>query len=409
MTRLRIAFFLTQFPCVSQTFVLNQITALIDAGHDVQIFAGRGEENGAVIHEDFRKYHLAGKTHYIPLLPGNTLRRLRGALKIFIRQFTKAPAVCLAALNVFKFGKHASSFRLLYYASALLENERAFDIIHCHFGPNGEIAVCLREMGAMTGKIVTTFHGYDIRDGIAQGGQIYSRLKKWGDLVLSISSYNRQHLDHFGFSAEKIRHHPVGIDLKKFGFRNRETWAAPATIRIITVARLVEEKGLEHGIRAVHLLSEKNPRQSIEYLIVGDGPLKTKLQQLIGELGLPCVHFCGAKDQDEIGPLLQQADIFLLPSIHEALPVVLMEAQAVGLPCVGTKVGSVDEVILEGKSGFVVAPANPEALAAKLDYLINHPPCWAEMGRAGREHMASSFDHHKLTAQLQEFYRELIR
>ncbi|MBA7689291.1 GDP-mannose-dependent alpha-(1-6)-phosphatidylinositol monomannoside mannosyltransferase [subsurface metagenome] len=127
------------------------------------------------------------------------------------------------------------------------------------------------------------------------------------------------------------------------------------------------------------------------------------------------VKILGAVEQDEILKLYQQAHIFVLPSVtasngdQEGIPVVLMEAQAVGLPIISTYHSGIPEVIMDGKSGFLVPEKDVNALADRLDYLIEHPEIWSEMGRCGRNFVEEKYDIKKLNQQLVEIYQNLIR
>jgi len=268
----------------------------------------------------------------------------------------------------------------------------------------------MRELGAIKGKIVTTFHGYDIRLGIQNGNDYYAELKKDGDVFLSISPYNKQHLLRFGFDPNKIIDHPVGIDTRRFNFRWESEFCRDhdnhRTIRILTVARLVSEKGLEYGIRSIKEVLKRNSSAKIQYNIVGDGEQKSQLEELTRTLDLTgVVKFLGSLDQSGVRKTLQQADVFLLPSINEALPVSLMEAQATGLPVVASNVGSVDKVVNNEKSGFLVPERDVDALAERLGYLIEHPEIWPEMGRAGRAYVEANYDINKLNDRLVEIYQ----
>jgi len=147
----------------------------------------------------------------------------------------------------------------------------------------------------------------------------------------------------------------------------------------------------------------------LEYNIVGEGYLKEDLKGLINDLNLnKIVRLLGPKTQDVVADMLKQSDIFLLPSRVEATPVVLMEAQAVGLPVIATDVASVKEVIVDNKSGYCVPSMDIDALAEKLNYLIACPEKWFEMGKIGRKHIEDNFDVNKLNDRLLNIFSQLI-
>ncbi|MBN1795977.1 MAG: glycosyltransferase [Sedimentisphaerales bacterium] len=311
-------------------------------------------------------------------------------------------------MDFLKFGKKVFTLRLLYDAVSYLDLKN-FDIIKCHFGPNGVFAARLSELGIIRGKLVTMFHGYDIRRGMESSGKIYKELFNKGDCFLAISDFSYRSLIDFGADAGKIKVHPVGIDLDNFSFRWNGSKVDTSKIIILTVARLVEEKGLKYGIEALSILLKSKPDLKLEYRIIGDGPLRGQLEELVGELGLcNIVSFLGSMNRKEVAEHLNNAHIFLLPSVAEILPVSLIEAQAAGLPAVATSIGSVGEIISDGKTGFIVPAREPYAVAEKLLYLIEHKELWPEMGRLARRHIESKYDINKLNDRLVNIYQEIL-
>lgn len=401
---MRIAFIVDAFPVLSETFVLNQITGLMDLGHDIEIFAG-ARATKEMYPPEVEKYGLLKRTYYHNEKPRNIFTRFLKSIRLFVLNIGKNPLVILRSLNFFKYGKDALALTLLYKVVVFL-NRGEFDIIQCHFGGNGNVGVLLKELG-IQGKVVTMFHGYDIRRGINTNGKIYKRLFKKGDLFLSISAYNYKHLVGFGADPNKIVYHPVGIDLKRFSWGHERIFPkADETFQIATVARLIREKGLSYGIDAVEKVVKKNPGIKIEYFIIGEGPLREELEKLIIAKKLESVvHFMGIMQQENVVRVLRHMHLFLLPSIAEALPVVLMEAQALGLPIVATSVGSIDQVVLNGESAYLVNSKDPDAMAERIEYLTRHHETWIGMSRAGRKFVEEHYDIDKLNKRLVEIYK----
>ena len=406
---MKIAFIVSGFPTLSETFILNQITGLLDMDHDVEIFAQFNPKDKKV-HSDVEKYQLMKRVYYFNI-PHNKIKRILKAIFLIIKNFHKAPLKILKSLNVFRYGKTALSLRLLYTLIPFLDEK--FDIIHCHFGPNGIIGAYLKEIG-INGKLITTFHGYDMSTFIVNNGNnVYKKLFLNGDLFLPISDYWRRKLIRLGCDEKKIIVHRMGIDLKKFKFSERMKQPGEP-IKILTIGRLVEKKGHVYAIRAIAKVVKKY--RNIEYLIAGDGPLRNKLEGLVQELGIEKhVKFLGAIEQNEVLKLYQQAHIFVLPSItasngdQEGIPVVLMEAQATGLPVISAYHTGIPEVVVEGKSGFLVPEKDVDALAERLEYPIEHPELWPDMGRYGRKFVEEKYDIKKLNQQLVEIYSNILR
>ena len=405
---MKIAFIVGGFPTLSETFILNQITGLLDMGYDVEIFAQFNPKEKKV-HPDIEKYQLMRRVHYFNI-PHNKIKRILKAIFLIIKNFHKAPLKILKSLNAFRYGKNALSLRLLYILISFLDKK--FDIIHCHFGPNGIIGVHLKEIG-IPGKYLTSFHGYDVNSyPKIMGKNVYNILFKNGDLFTANTNFTKQQVVKVGCDEEKIIILPVGLRVEKFKFSTRKIQPREP-IKILTVGRLVEKKGHEYAIKAIAKIVKKH--KNIKYIVAGDGPLRANLENLALKLGIMNhVEFLGAVEQNEVLNLYQQAHIFILPSVtasdgdREGQALVLQEAQATGLPVVSTLHNGIPEGVLDGKSGFLVPEKDVDALADKLEYLIEHPEIWPDMGRYGRKFVEEKYDIKRLNQKLVEIYQNLI-
>jgi colanic acid/amylovoran biosynthesis glycosyltransferase len=405
---MKIAFIVGGFPTLSETFILNQITGLLDLGCDIEIFAV-SKINEKKVHPDIEKYNLMERVHYFNV-PNNKIKRILKAILLIITNFPKAPLKILKSLNVFKYGKSALSLRLLYLLIPFLDKN--FDIVYCHFGPNGILGTYLKEMG-VGGKLVTTFHGYDMSSFItSNSNNVYKKLFLNGDLFLPVSDYWKKKLIRIDCNEKKIIVHRMGINLEKFRFSERRKQSGES-IKILTIGRLVEKKGHKYIIKTIAEIIKKY--RNIEYIIAGDGPFRSKLEDLISELRIKgYIKFLGAVEQNEVLKLYQQAHIFILPSItaidgdQEGIPIVLMEAQATGLPIISTYHTGIPEVVFEGKSGFLVPEKDVNALTEKLEYLIEHPELWPKMGKYGRKYVEEKYDIKKLNQRLVKIYNALL-
>ena len=330
---------------------------------------------------------------------------------LIIKHIRKKPAPLLNALNIFKFGRTASSLGIFYTVIPFLEADK-YEIVHCHFGPNGNLAVLLKDVGAIKGKILTTFHGEAGYTNEKRHEKGFKPLFEKGDLILPVSEREKQCLIELGCSPQKIVVHRMGVDLKKFIFIPRRL-RDDGKVHLLTVARLAEKKGVKYGIQAVTNALKKYP--NIEYRIAGDGPLKSDLQNLIDALNVSDkVKILGWKRQEEIVGLMKGADILLAPSVtsedgdQEGIPVVLMEALAQGLPVISTQHAGIPELVQDGEFGFLVPERDVDALTEKLEYLVEHPETWPEMGRAGRDYVERYYDINKLNDQLIQLYQRLL-
>jgi colanic acid/amylovoran biosynthesis glycosyltransferase len=151
----------------------------------------------------------------------------------------------------------------------------------------------------------------------------------------------------------------------------------------------------------------------LRYEIIGDGPLRRKIEQLIIELGLrEVVTLHGARDGAFVRERMREAHLALLGSVSiegdaEGQGLFLQEAQASGLPVIATRHGALPEGMLPGKSGFLVPERDVAAMAERIEFLVAHPEVWPALGRAGREFVAARYDIRKLNQQLVGLYRDL--
>lgn len=405
---MKIAFLVNEFPSVSQTFVLSQITGLIDRGHEVDIFAEE-ERRDLSIHEDVKKYHLLERTSYPLTIPHSKLVRVLRGVRYGARVLTKNPFSVIRSLNVLTYGMNAASLTLLYQMMPFLQ-KGAYDIIHCQFGMLGPKGLLIKRIASPTAKLVTSFRGYDASKYLTDRPGFYDELFREGDLFLPVSQSLKERLIKEGCDDRKIVVFHSGIDCEKFPYAKREVGKGEPTT-VVTIGRLVEKKGIEYAIKAMAQLVGSG--RNVQYLVIGDGELRGKLESLMKELRLTShVQLLGWKNHDEVVRLLQHAHILVAPSVtagngdQEGIPNVLKEAMALGLPVLSTMHSGIPELVEDGVSGYLVKERDVDALADRLSYLIDHPEIWSTMGRAGRERIQKHYDIKILNNRLVEVYRQ---
>jgi glycosyltransferase involved in cell wall biosynthesis len=236
------------------------------------------------------------------------------------------------------------------------------------------------------------------------------RLAGAGALFIATSNYVRHRLMERGFPSDRIVLLYAGIDLTQFPVEG----AVDDGRTVLTVGRLVEKKGTEYLIRAFARLRRGNP--SAHLAIVGDGPLRARLERIIDDLSLgSAVTLYGAQPTATVAQLMRTASIFCLPSVRasdgdaEGLGQVLLEAGATGKPLVGTNHGGIPEIVHEGDNGFLVPERDPDALADRLERLLADPTLRRRFGRAARVTIERNFNVRNQTAMLQELYRSVAR
>jgi colanic acid/amylovoran biosynthesis glycosyltransferase len=406
---MRIAFIVGPFPVLSETFILNQITGLLERGHQVDIFALARAPAGPV-HPDFERFHLHERICYVEA-PPDRVRRLAVAARTAVRALRTRRLRPFRALDPFRFGRGALNLSHFTCCAPFI-GRPDYDVIHSHFGPSGLFAQLLRSVGALRGPLITTFHGYDISSYLReQGRPVYAGLFRQGDVFTCSSDYIRTRLVAAGCDARKIVRFKLGTDLSKFRFRERRP-GADGQVRILTVARLTEKKGFEYAIPAVAKVLPAFG--NLRYDIVGDGHLKGRLSQLIHDLGAGSgIRLLGWKNEAEVRQAFAGSHLFLLASVEgpngdvEGQGLVLQEAQAMGLPVICTRHNGFPESILEGRSGFLVPERDSDALAATLRHALSQPERWPELGRTGRDYVEREYDLQKRNDALVELYRGL--
>jgi colanic acid/amylovoran biosynthesis glycosyltransferase len=297
----------------------------------------------------------------------------------------------------------------------LLANRRPA-LIHAHFGVEGVYALPLAKRLGI--PLVTTFHGFDATLSTAAlltspawaNYPLFRRqLARQGDLFLCASGFIRDRVLAMGFPEARTHVHYIGVDCQAISPRD----PTEETPTILHVARLVEVKGAEYLISAFGRLAAKHP--GVELAIIGDGPLRSRLQDLARSLGLAeRVRFLGALPHAQVLAWMRKAAMLVLPSVRtstgrvEGLGMVLLEAAATGVPAIGSSIGGIPEGIDDGRTGFLAPERDVEALARRMGDLLDDPALRHEMGARARVFVAERFDIRRQTELLEDFYDNLL-
>lgn len=403
MRRLRIAILSHEFPALSETFVLNQVTGLIDLGHDVVVCAN-GPRDEPMQHPDVAAYDLMRRTVHLNL-PRNPFVRMLRAIGIAARPARRGGVPLRRLLDFRRHGRFAASLRLLFWAERLA-GQAPFDVILAHFGPLGQTAAALRDAGVISGRLATVMHGVDVSAYVRDAPDTYAGLFRVGELFLPISGVWQRRLVELGCDARRIAVHHMGVAPDRYPFRPRRR-AAGAPLRLLTVGRLVEKKGVGDALQAVAALVRRGI--PVTYLVVGDGPLRGRLAELAAELGIARhVAFLGWQNQDAVATLMAAADVLLAPSVtsadgdQEGIPVTLMEAMASGMLVVSTRHSGIPELVEDGRSGLLVEEHDVTALAKAFQRLAGGELDWEPISHAAREKVCREFDVERLNRTLVE-------
>ena len=356
----------------SETFVLAQADKL---QHFKPYYAGIQHSGGMVLPED-RMCALAGRGWY-----GNAAARW---------------------------------FKLTGFSPRFLERIRNIGptLVHAHFEESGLAALPItRELDI---PLITTFHGFDATANPSTSGarrilnQVYGHqrrnLQREGGFFVAVSEFIRKKIIARGYPADRTVTLPIGVDTDFFTPREVE----PAKPMVLFVGRLVEKKGVTYLLDAMAQVARE--RQDVRLVIIGDGPLKPHLVNQACVLKLPNVIFMGpcapaiVRQQMSIASMLVSPSVTAASGDSEGLPIVVCEAQAVGLPVIGTHHAGIPEIIRDQETGFLVPERSVEELAQGISFLINHPERRGLMGVAARANVCLHFNLQLQTAKLEDLY-----
>jgi glycosyltransferase involved in cell wall biosynthesis len=175
---------------------------------------------------------------------------------------------------------------------------------------------------------------------------------------------------------------------------------------LLYVGRLGHRKGIEDLVTAAESVLASN---DVRLKIVGKGPLRDKLTEMVRERGIQDrVEFLGHVDRDRLVSLYQRATVHVVPSHYEGLPTVLLEAMACGRPVVATAVSGSLDVLVDDENGVLVPPRSPEAMATALDELLDDPGRRERLGRAARETVLAEYTWEAIADEYERLYREAV-
>ena len=283
------------------------------------------------------------------------------------------------------------------------------DIIHAHFGPTGYNGLKLKR--ALGAPLFTTFYGFDtnVSPPDRQWQTRREELFASGDLFLVEGPFMRSRLVSLGCPVTRLRIQRIGVDLTNIPrIRRTSRGARPV---VLFAARFVEKKGLEYGLLAIERLCRTGYR--LECRIIGSGPLEGRLRAFVERNRLETVvQFLGNLKYSEYLKELASADIFVQPSVtaedgdcEGGAPTSILEAQACGVPVVSTLHADIPNVVVPGRSAFLVPERDSGALANAIAELLERPEDWlTTMGREGRRFIEEHHSSDQTSNCLDELY-----
>jgi glycosyltransferase involved in cell wall biosynthesis len=382
------AYLASQYPAISHTFILREVLGLRALGFRIEPCSVRDPDRPAerLTAEERQE---AERTFYVKRAGVlAAAAALAGRAAADPRRFLAALAL---ALRLGGSDPKRVAYGLFYLAEAALVGRhmarRGVGHLHVHFAtPAATVGLIARTLWPITFSF--TVHGPDEFYDVS-----LHRLEdkiRGADFVVCIGRYARSQLMKLSPQAEwpKVEVAPLGVDLARFAPR-----PAPdgRPFRVLCVGRLVSAKGQHVLLSAVLRLARAG--RDVRLTLVGDGPDRASLAERVAAEGAAAfVTLAGSVDQDAIRRFYEQADAFALASFAEGIPVVLMEAMAMEVPCVSTFITGIPELIRDGVDGLLVPPSDDEALADALARLMDDAALRTRLGAAGRARVAERFD-----------------
>lgn len=400
--QLRMAYLVSQYPAINHTFILREIRHLRALGFDIHVISiaapDRPEERLEPDEQDE-----AARTFYVKP------QGVTGALSSHAATLVSRPLSYLRglvhAMKSGRFDPFKTLSHLAYFAEAVIVGHRmkreSLSHIHVHF--SSTVALHLVRVFPVTMSV--TIHGPgEFND--PEGFQLAEKVRR-ASFICAISNFARSQLMKISNYADwdKIEVSPLGIDPAVFAPRPFRD--APDPVEIVCVGRLAPVKAQHILVAAVERLVREG--RNVRLRLVGDGPDRADLERNVAARALEAhVRFEGWLNQERVRALYQQSDIFALASFAEGVPVVLMEAMAMEIPCVATSVNGVPELIRHTTDGLLVAPSDEAELARAIATLMDDAPLRRRLGEAGRRRVLEKYDLARNTTRLATIFNRRL-
>jgi colanic acid/amylovoran biosynthesis glycosyltransferase len=392
----RVAWIVSRFPHVSETFIVRELNAVAARGELEIELMSLFPSVDPLVHPSASRWV-------------DRLRRPRpaeGVLALAVWAFRRPWRTVRAVADTILDHRRRPSLMLRSLATLAPAARHALTVerlgirhVHAHYATYPALAAWL--CGRLTGVSYSfTAHAHDI----FVDQSMLDRKVREAAFVVVISDFNRRFLEEHAASDTPVHVVHCGIDPESF--LPSATTAPSAGARILCVASLQEYKG--HAVLLAALAEARDRLGPVSVDLVGGGELRGELERRCRELGLAdAVRFHGSLDEPAVARLFAEADLFVLPSIvardgqMEGIPVVLMEALASGLCVVATRLSGIPELIRDGETGFLVEPGDPEDLAAGLERALGGG-CAGLDREAGRRLVESEFSVERSAERLSE-------
>ena len=389
----KIGYLVSSFPYYSETFILNEMDALERLGFSLCCFSLTSNSDDTV-------HHLAKKwitrVHWppLPLSKDVFLAHLYSALA--------QPRKYFYALRHYRNYGGKRNFLIGVYLARVVAREKIRHI-HAQFGWCAPVAMLIAHLSETGFSFI--LHGADI---FYVPPANMAQLVNCSKFCVTISKFNKKYLlsQWQSIEPEKVQVLHCGIDTDKF-LPTVKSHVNYEPIKLLTVARLVKLKNIPLLIS----ICENLCKQGLEYTckIVGDGPERTDLEEQIRKLGLEKqITLKGVISQENLVSIYQNADIYLLTSISEGIPVTVMEAFASGLPVIAPNITGMSELVIDGQNGFLFPEGNPDRAVDAIIRVAEDSGLRTKMGIRGREKVLKEYNIHTNAGQLAGMFAEVL-
>ena len=401
----RMAYLVSQYPAISHTFILREVLALRKLGFEISVASVNSVDRPTEkLTQD--EQDEARKTLYLKRL--SLARVLWDHLCSFAHNPFRFLQTLFFALRLGQPDLKRMLYGILYFAEAVLVarwmRKSRLPHLHVHFAtPAAMVGLLASRLTHCSLSI--TVHGPDEFYDVTRY-QLAAKIAGCSFLCV-ISQFARSQLMKVSSAKEwrKFEVTPLGIDPQRFP--PKPTKSADGRFEVLCVGRLVPAKGQHILIEALHFMVNRGGDACVRF--VGDGPDRQSLELLARQLGVADrVFFEGSVNQDRIGEFYKQANAFVLPSFAEGVPVVLMEAMSVELPCITTRITGIPELIRDGIDGLLVTPSDSDELASAMLRLMKDPSLCRDLGKSGRKRVVACYDLDTNTKRLAEVLRKRL-
>jgi colanic acid/amylovoran biosynthesis glycosyltransferase len=399
--RWRIAYLVSKYPDFSHTFILREVLALRARGLDIDVASINNSPAADKMTQQERDE--AARTFYVKQAGASAA--LAAAAWMLMRRPLGLFRGLRATLVLGRVDLPRTLLHLFYFLEALILarwlDRRSLTHLHVHFAtPASTVALILTHIAPVTLSI--TVHGpdefYDVNH--------YSLAEKIAasSFLVCISFFAQSQLMKLTPEAHWGKFDLARLGVDSAHFPARPFRASPDPLRILCVGRLVATKGQRIVLEAVERLLRDGRRLQLTF--VGDGPTRHDLEAFVRERNLAAaVHFAGIVNQDSIQSFYRDADLFVLASFAEGIPIVLMEAMAMEIPCIATCINGIPELIRNEVDGLLVPPSDVAGLAAVIARLADQPALRESLGQAGRLRVQQHYDLDRSADRLREVFR----